>query len=49
MFESQMNPAPTEKVEEIFFSALEINSPAERNDFLERECRGNAGECHPFF
>jgi serine/threonine protein kinase len=43
MFESQMNPAPTEKVEEIFFSALEINSPAERKDFLARECRGDAG------
>ena len=37
-----MIDAPTEKAEEIFFSALEIESPVARQAFLEHACLGDA-------
>ncbi|HEX9048329.1 MAG TPA: serine/threonine-protein kinase [Verrucomicrobiae bacterium] len=37
-----MNPALTERAEEVFFSALQIKTPAERQDYLARECQDKA-------
>ena len=42
MYEGQMIEVPTEKAEDIYYSALEIKSPDERSTFLERACRGDA-------
>ena len=42
MYEDQMIEVPTERAEEIFCSALEINSPDERKVFLDRACQGDA-------
>jgi eukaryotic-like serine/threonine-protein kinase len=33
----------TEKAEDIFYSALEINAPSQRRAFLDRACKGDAG------
>ena len=38
-----MTDVPTEKAEEIFYSALEIKPPDQRQAFLERACQGDAG------
>ena len=33
---------PTEKMEQLFFAALEIKTPDQRKRFLDRECQGNS-------
>ncbi len=38
-----MSNAATERVEEIFYAALDVKAPAERQAFLERSCAGDAG------
>ncbi len=40
---SNMSHDQTERAEDIYCSALEIKSPAERKVFLDRACRGDAG------
>ena len=42
MVEAHMNESQTELAEEIFYSAQEIESLAERRAFLDRHCRGDA-------
>ena len=37
-----MIEVPTERAEDIFYSALELTSPEQRNAFLDRACRGDA-------
>ena len=37
-----MTQAQTEKAEEMFYAALEMESPAERAEFLDRGCRENS-------
>jgi hypothetical protein len=39
---SQMIEVPTEKAEDIFYSALEIKLPDQRKAFLDRSCQGDA-------
>jgi hypothetical protein len=41
--EGNMSKDQTEKVEDIYCSALEIESPDERKVFLDHACRGDAG------
>ena len=38
-----MSNDQTEKMEDVYCSALEIKSPDERKVFLDRACRGDAG------
>jgi len=37
-----MIEVPTEKAEDIFYSALEIERPDQREAFLDRVCKGDA-------
>ncbi|HEX9045990.1 MAG TPA: hypothetical protein VF988_03100, partial [Verrucomicrobiae bacterium] len=37
-----MNDGLSDKAEEIFFSALQMESPEQRQDLVQRECQGDA-------
>ena len=41
MSEEQMMEEPTERAEDIFYSALEIKLPDQRQAFLELACQGD--------
>jgi hypothetical protein len=43
VIEGNMSNDQTEKMEDIYCSALEIKPPDERKVFLDRACRGDAG------
>src|SRR6266446_1831856 len=42
MYEGQMTDVPTERAEDIYYSALEIKLPDQRKVYLDRMCQGDA-------